>query len=155
MKKFLLVVAAVAMVFSFSSCKKNASKYGGTYVGTYQFFKYNSETGTNEQDGAVQNGKKVPVLQITDDRVQLYGIIGLDRISDGQYKTVTSGELAKSLLMMVGVSEDRAERVKDITFTADFSSSNHLSYTMNYELEILNGLTSVEIHILKFEGDKQ
>ena len=122
MKKFLLVVAAVAMVFSFSSCNKNASKYGGTYVGTYQFFKYNSETGTNEQDGAVQNGKKVPVLQITDDRVQLYGIIGMDRISDGVYKTVTSGELAKSLLMMVGVSEERAERGCPLVFRVAQSS---------------------------------
>lgn len=156
MKKLLFAVVAMAIVFSFTSCKKSETSFAGTYVGTYTFFKYNDATQTNEQDGAVQNGKKVPVVQLTDSRVRLYGILPLDKVSEGRFESSQiSVDLAKSLLVMVGVSQEMAERVTDMKFSADFTSANHMNFTMSYELEILNGLSTVEIHILKFSGDRQ
>ena len=150
MKKVLLIVAAIAIVFSVNSCKKGTT-YGGDYVGTYTSFKYVNNQ--EQQDGEPQTNKKVSVRQLGDTQIYLYGIVPLDRKSDGVFgASELAGSVATQLLSAAGVGSFTSEQVKRINMEATFSG-NHLSYRMYYELEIAG--FGIDINILKFEGDKQ
>lgn len=151
MKKALFIIAAVAMVFSFSSCNKQNSQYGGTYVGNYQFFKQNSST-----VDSVRNGKKLPVLQLTDNSVSVFDVIPLSKVSEGVYETSEEGtSLLTTILSTFGVGAGVNESIKAVKLRADFTTSNHLTFTMAYEVSLLQGLANTEIRILQFDGDKQ
>lgn len=151
MKKALFIIAAVAMVFSFSSCNKQNSQYGGTYVGNYQFFKQNSST-----VDSVRNDKKLPVLQLTDNSVSVFDVIPLSKASEGVYETSEEGtSLLTTILSTFGVGVGVNESIKAVKLRADFTTSNHLTFTMAYEVSLLQGLANTEIRILQFDGDKQ
>lgn len=159
MKKTLLFVMALAIVFSFSACKKDKTitggvSYAGTYKGSYTFFKYTNNQ--EVQDGEPQGNKSVPVTQITDNQVYLYGVLPLARVSEGVFATSElSGTLVQSLFQAIGLSENIASQAKNVSFQANFSG-NHLSYRLYYELEltIATGVT-IEVNIMKFEGDRE
>lgn len=151
MKKALFIIAAVAMVFSLNSCNKQNSTYGGTYVGTYQFFKQNSST-----VDSVRNDKKLPVLQLTDNSVSVFDVIPLSKASEGIYETSEEGtSFLTTILSTFGVGAGVNESIKAVKLRADFTVSQHLTFTMAYEVSLLQGLANTEIRILQFDGDKQ
>ena len=129
MKKSLFIIAAIALVFSFTSCNKNSS-YGGKYTGTYTFFKQNGSISTPD---SVKKGKTVPVSQLTDASIQLYYILSLSKVSDGQ---------------------NASEAITNVKIKADFTQKDHLTYVMTYDVQLL-GVATVEVRILQFDGDKQ
>lgn len=162
MRRSLLFIMALAIVFSFSACKKNEDgtattltggvSYAGTYKGSYTFFKY--QNNQEVQDGEPQGNKSVLVTQITDSQIYLYSILPLAKVSDGVFATSDlSGALAQQLLQLVGVPEETASKVTKVDFEAVFTGTDHLSYRMYYELD-LGGIVGIEVNILKFEGDK-
>lgn len=151
MKKYLLIVAAVAMVFSFTSCKTDNTQFGGKYVGNYQFFKQNSST-----VDSTRKGKTLPVLQLTENSVSVFDVIPLEKVSEGVFESSSEGgDLLTSILSLTGVNTAVGEQIKSVKLRADFTQSNHLTFTMSYNVEILNGLTGLEVRILQFDGDKQ
>lgn len=151
MKKALVIIAAVAMVFSFSSCGKLNSNYGGTYLGNYQFFKQNSST-----VDSVRNGKKLPVLQLTENSVSVFDVIPLSKTSEGIYETSDEGtSLLTTILSTFGVGSGVNETIKGVKLRADFTTASHLTFTIAYEVSLLQGLANTEVRILQFDGDKQ
>ncbi len=151
MKKSLFIIAAIALVFSFTSCNKNTS-YGGKYTGTYTFFKQNGSISTPD---SVKKGKTVPVSQLTDANVQLYYILSLTKVADGLYESSeTQSELIKQLMQTVGIGENAAEAITNVKVKADFTQKDHLTYVMTYDVQLL-GVATVEVRILQFDGDKQ
>ncbi|MBP5650902.1 MAG: hypothetical protein J6X01_07500 [Bacteroidales bacterium] len=150
MKKSLFVIAAIAIVFAFTSCNKENS-YTGKYKGTYTFFKQN---GSVSNPDSTKSGKTVPVLQISDNTVMLYDVIPLYSTSDGMYKTSEmQGEMLTSLLQMAGVGQTAAEAISNVKVTADFAQKNTLMFKMTYDVEIYG--VGIEVRILQFDGEKQ
>lgn len=150
MKKSLFMIAAIALVFSFTSCNKN-SNYGGKYVGTYTFFKQNGSVSTPD---SVKKGQTVPVLQLTDTRVRLYDVLALDQVSDGIYQSSEmQAEMMKQLLQVIGVGQTASEAISNVKLKADFTNKDHLTYVMTYD--VMLGVATVEVRILQFDGDKQ
>lgn len=151
MKKSLFIIAAIALVFSFTSCNKTSS-YGGKYTGTYTFFKQNGSISTPD---SVKKGKTVPVTQLTDANVQLYYILSLTKVADGRYESSeTQSELIKQLMQVVGIGENASEAITNVKVKADFTQKDHLTYVMTYDVQLL-GVATVEVRILQFDGDKQ
>lgn len=164
MRKSLLLIMALAIVFSFSACKKDEAgnnvtltggvSYAGTYKGTYTYFKYvdNQEV----QDGEPQGDKSVPVTQLTDNQIYLYGVLPLTKVSEGKFATsALSGELLQLLFQAIGLSDNIASQAKNVSFEAVFTGTGHMSYRLYYELEISTVIgISIDVNILKFEGDK-
>jgi hypothetical protein len=151
MKKSLFIIAAIALVFSFTSCNKTSS-YGGKYTGTYTFFKQNGSISTPD---SVNPGKTVPVTQLTDANVQLYYILSLTKVADGLYESSeTQAELIKQLMQVVGIGENASEAITNVKVKADFTQKDHLTYVMTYDVQLL-GVATVEVRILQFDGDKQ
>lgn len=150
MKKSLFIIAAIALVFSFTSCNKTTS-YGGKYTGTYTFFK---QSGSISTPDSVKKGKTVPVSQLTETNVQLYYILSLTKVSDGIFQSSEmQSDLMKSLLQTVGVGETASEAITNVRVKADFTVPNHLTYVMTYTVEIYG--VGIEVRILQFDGDKQ
>ena len=151
MKKSLFIIAAIALVFSFTSCNKTSS-YGGKYTGTYTFFKQNGSISTPD---SVKKGKTVPVTQLTDANVGLYYILSLTKVADGLYESSeTQSELIKQLMQAIGIGENAAEAITNVKVKADFTQKDHLTYVMTYDVQLL-GVATVEVRILQFDGDKQ
>ncbi len=151
MKKGLFIIAAIALVFSFTSCNKTSS-YGGKYTGTYTFFK---QSGSISTPDSVKKGKTVPVSQLTDANVQLYYILSLAKVADGLYQSSeTQAELIKQLMQVVGIGENASEAITNVKVKADFTQKDHLTYVMTYDVQLL-GVATVEVRILQFDGDKQ
>lgn len=150
MKKSLLIIAAIALAFAFTSCDKTNS-YSGKYTGTYTFFKQNGSISTPD---SVKKGKTVPVTQLTDASVQLYYILQLSKISDGMYQSSEmQSDLMKQLLTTVGVGETASEAITNVKVRADFTVPNHLTYVMTYTVEVYG--IGIEVRILQFDGDRQ
>ncbi|MBO2525473.1 MAG: hypothetical protein IKP54_00735 [Bacteroidales bacterium] len=151
MKKSLFIIAAIALVFSFTSCNKNSS-YGGKYTGTYTFFKQNGSISTPD---SVKKGKTVPVSQLTDASIQLYYILSLSKVSDGVFQSSEmQADLMKQLLQTIGVGQNASEAITNVKIKADFTQKDHLTYVMTYDVQLL-GVATVEVRILQFDGDKQ
>ncbi|MBP5663409.1 MAG: hypothetical protein J6X16_03970 [Bacteroidales bacterium] len=151
MKKTLFVIAALAIVFAFTSCNKENS-YTGKYKGTYTFFK---------QDGSVSNpdstksGKTVPILHTTENRVYLYDFLPMEKVSDGVFQTTElQSDMLSGLLQMIGVGQNAAENISNVKIRADFTQAKHLTYVMTYDVQLL-GVATVEVRILQFDGDKE
>ena len=151
MKKSLFIIAALAIVFAFTSCNKENS-YAGKYKGTYTFFKQSGSVSTPD---SVKSGKVVPVSQLTDASVQLYYILSLSKTSDGMFQSSEmQADLMKQLLQTVGVGANASEAISNVKVKADFTVPNHLTYVMTYDVQLL-GVANVEVRILQFDGDKQ
>jgi hypothetical protein len=151
MKKSLFIVAAIAIVFAFTSCNKENS-YTGKYKGTYTFFK--ADGSVNNPD-STKSGKTVPVLQVTSQTVMLYDVIPLYAVSDGIYKTTDlQGELLSTLLQMTGISQNTADQISNVKIEADLAQKDYLSFKVTYDVQ-LYGLATVEVRILQFDGQKQ
>jgi len=151
MKKTLFVIAALAIVFAFTSCNKENS-YTGKYKGTYTFFK---------QDGSVSNpdstksGKTVPIFHTTENRIYLYDFLPMEKVSDGVFQTTElQSDMLSSLLQMIGVGQNTAESISNVKIRADFTQAKHLTYMMTYDVQLL-GVATVEVRILQFDGDKE
>lgn len=150
MKKLLVIVAAIAMAFSFASCKSNGQQYTGTYVGTYTFFKENNAANPD----STKTNQKLPVLQLTDASVSMYDVIPLDKASEGIYKKSELGNtLFVSLLQLIGLSSSTSDKITAINMTADFTSTNNLTFTVSYDVDL--GLGKVEVRVMQFVGSKQ
>ena len=151
MKKGLFIIAAIALVFSFTSCNKTTN-YGGKYTGTYTFFKQN---GSISNPDSVKKGKTVPVLQLTDSRVRLYDVLALDQVADGLYQSSEmQSEMIKQVLQIVGIGENASEAISNVKVKADFTQKDHLTYVRTYDVQLL-GVATVEVRILQFDGDRQ
>ncbi len=151
MKKSLFIVAAIAIVFAFTSCNKENS-YTGKYKGTYTFFK--ADGNVNNPD-STKSGKTVPVLQATTSSILLYDVIPLNATSDGIYATSDlQGELLSTLLQMTGISQNTADQISNVRITADLTQKDYLSFKATYDVS-LYGLATVEVRILQFDGQKQ
>ena len=150
MKKGLFIIAAIALVFSFTSCNKTSS-YGGKYTGTYTFFK---QSGSISTPDSVKKGKTVPVTQLTDANVQLYYILSLTKVADGLYQSSeTQSEIISQLLQAIGVGQNTSEAITNVKVKADFTTKDHLTYVMTYTVEIYG--VGIEVRILQFDGDRQ
>ena len=151
MKKSLFVIAALAIVFAFTSCNKENS-YTGKYTGTYTFFK---QDGSASNPDSVKTGKSVPILHTTENRVYLYDFLPLEKVSDGVFQTTElQSDMLSSLLQMIGVGQRTAESISNVKIRADFTQAKHLTYVMTYDVQLL-GVATVEVRILQFDGDKQ
>jgi hypothetical protein len=150
MKKSLLIIAAIALVFAFTSCNKENS-YTGKYTGTYTFFKQN---GSVSNPDSTKSGKTVPILQ-TPNTILLYDVLPLYQVSDGMYQTSeVQGDMLSSLLQMAGIGQNAAEAISNVKVTADLVQKNTLMFKVTYEVELLN-LATMEVRILQFDGVKQ
>lgn len=151
MKKSLFVIAAIALVFAFTSCNKE-NTYTGKYKGTYTFFKQSGSVSTPD---STKSGKTVPILQVSNTSIMLYDVIPLYATSDGIYQTSElQGDMLSSLLQLTGIGQNAAEAISNVKITADLTQKNFLMYKMTYEVELLN-LATVEVRILQFDGERQ
>lgn len=151
MKKSLFVIAALAIVFAFTSCNKENS-YSGKYKGSYTFFKLSGSASTPD---STKSGKTVPVLHPYDTRIMLYDVLPMEKVSDGVYQTTEmQSSLMSQLLQLAGVGQNAAEQISNVKVKATFTGTTHLFYEMTYEVQLL-GSVGVEVRILQFEGDKQ
>lgn len=151
MKKSLLIIAALALVFAFTSCDKENS-YTGKYKGTYTFFKQN---GSASNPDSTKTGKTVHILQTSNSSIMLYDVIPLYSTSDGVYQTSEmQGEMLKSLLQLAGVGQTVSETISNVKVKADLTTANHLTYVMTYDVQLL-GVATIEVRILQFDGERQ
>ena len=151
MKKSLLIVMALAIVFAFTSCNKENS-YTGRYKGTYTFFKQNGSASTPD---STKSGKTVPILSLTDAKIMLYDVLPMEKVSDGIYQTSEmQSEMMSQLLQLAGVGQAASEAITNVKVKADLTQKDHLSYVMTYDVQLL-GVATVEVRILQFDGDKQ
>lgn len=151
MKKSLLIIAALALVFAFASCDKENS-FTGKYKGTYTFFK---QSGSASNPDSTKTGKTVPILQTSNSSIMLYDVIPLYSTSDGIYQTSEmQGEMLKSLLQLAGVGQTVSETISNVKVKADLTTPNHLTYVMSYDVQLL-GVATIEVRILQFDGERQ
>ena len=151
MKKSLFIIAALAIVFAFTSCNKENS-FTGKYKGTYTFFKQNGSASTPD---STKSGKTVPILSLTDAKIMLYDVLPMEKVSDGIYQTSEmQSEMMSQLLQLAGVGQAASEAITNVKVKADLTQKDHLSYVMTYDVQLL-GVATVEVRILQFDGDKQ
>lgn len=176
MKKVLLIVAAIAMVFSFNSCKKDSSNSDGStstlvtkYVGSYTFFKYNEDASAisfNSAAEAQQNGeeveqvqqqKTVQVFQLTPDRIRLYYVLPMDRVANSVNSYENSAlttAIVTELITMLGAGQ-YAQAAQNFRCVATLTE-NHLSYKVVYDvpMTVVGVPLNIEVRVMQFEGDK-
>ena len=151
MKKSLFIIAALAIVFAFTSCNKENS-FTGKYKGTYTFFKQNGSASTPD---STKSGKTVPILSLTDAKIMLYDVLPMEKVSDGIYQTSEmQSDMMSQLLQLAGVGQAASEAITNVKVKADLTQKDHLSYVMTYDVQLL-GVATVEVRILQFDGDKQ